>query len=431
MFSVRDQENLANAHHTTAAGKPLNQTIRALQPKTPGANHKTPFRPRNDENKPLNTGKAAQNVFATPAPRNRAPLGVKTTNAKAHAFQTPAPLQKANPNEQTARKPSSARQSAKKKIYVAPEETIKADQPVLEDDFEPETGYAPPPIVPLPDPPMDFNYDTTYACLRPENFTRGVGEIYFQSPKDENGFSISQKREQEIHKKSLQKELDKILDTPAAELPSPDEEVKRILAAGPKRAIHTARTKGEVKAVESDLNTIRSRAAASKLSHNTTARTPRLPAAATRETTSSKQKRKPTFEISRDLVAPRSMPPPISKNTIGFPKARQPPSIIPKVEQVQAESVNQTSVGNVQTEQKTVPDESHISPRKFVALYGEPPVESDMWLRLKELEIRDRRREEDSKDASIEHEDSLFELDEDLDDKLAVMFEDDADDFEL
>ena len=55
MFVSRDQENLAHVHHTAAAAKPLNQSIRTLQPKTPGNRApKTPLRVvLNDENKPL------------------------------------------------------------------------------------------------------------------------------------------------------------------------------------------------------------------------------------------------------------------------------------------------------------------------------------------------------------------------------------------
>ena len=55
MLAARDQENLVHARQTTAAGKPLNQGIRGLQPKTPGNKApKTPFKVSlNDENKPL------------------------------------------------------------------------------------------------------------------------------------------------------------------------------------------------------------------------------------------------------------------------------------------------------------------------------------------------------------------------------------------
>lgn len=77
MLALRDQENLVHTHQTTAAGKPLNQNIRALHPKTPG-NLKTPFRAaKNDENKPLEfngqktalkggPSKLDKNAFITP-----------------------------------------------------------------------------------------------------------------------------------------------------------------------------------------------------------------------------------------------------------------------------------------------------------------------------------------------------------------------------
>lgn len=59
MLAVRDQENLVHAHQTVAAGKPLNQGTKQLQPKTPGARApKTPLKvPLNDENDPLMLGK--------------------------------------------------------------------------------------------------------------------------------------------------------------------------------------------------------------------------------------------------------------------------------------------------------------------------------------------------------------------------------------
>ena len=52
MLAARDQENLVHGHQTTAAGKPLNQGLRQLPPKTPGnKTSKTPFKvPLNDEN---------------------------------------------------------------------------------------------------------------------------------------------------------------------------------------------------------------------------------------------------------------------------------------------------------------------------------------------------------------------------------------------
>jgi hypothetical protein len=55
MLASRDQENLVHTYQTIAAGKPLNQSVQGLPPKTPSNRApKTPFRVAlNDENKPL------------------------------------------------------------------------------------------------------------------------------------------------------------------------------------------------------------------------------------------------------------------------------------------------------------------------------------------------------------------------------------------
>jgi len=84
MLAVRDQENLVHGHQQVAASKPLNQSTRTLQPKTPGNRFpKTPLKiPLQDENAPggfggktiLGTkgkgldkgGKFDQNAFVTP-----------------------------------------------------------------------------------------------------------------------------------------------------------------------------------------------------------------------------------------------------------------------------------------------------------------------------------------------------------------------------
>ena len=52
MLAARDQENLVHGHQQVAAAKPLNQTVRSLQPKTPGTRYpKTPLKvPLHDEN---------------------------------------------------------------------------------------------------------------------------------------------------------------------------------------------------------------------------------------------------------------------------------------------------------------------------------------------------------------------------------------------
>jgi hypothetical protein len=91
MLASRDQENLIYTHQTTAAGKPLNQAIRGLQPKTPGNRvPKTPFRVAlNDENKPLapngqNTGfkpiaKGNENTLQTTQKDGKSDNGVFVT----------------------------------------------------------------------------------------------------------------------------------------------------------------------------------------------------------------------------------------------------------------------------------------------------------------------------------------------------------------
>lgn len=52
MLSTRDQENLVHGHQQVAASKPLNQSTKSLQPKTPGNRYpKTPLKvPLHDEN---------------------------------------------------------------------------------------------------------------------------------------------------------------------------------------------------------------------------------------------------------------------------------------------------------------------------------------------------------------------------------------------
>lgn len=423
MFSTIDQENLTAAHHTTAANKPLNQGIRAYQAKTPGP-HRTPFRARNDENAPLNTVKAAKNVFVTPAPRiaARAPLGAKTTNAKAQAFQTPAPGLKPAPSklEQTLKRPSTTRRSVKKQVFVDPQPAAdSADAQLDEDtDNEPDFGYAPPEAQPLPDSPIDFSeIDQTYSVLKPENINRGIEQIYFQSPKDENGFSISQKKQEEEDKNSLQQDLESILQVPVIKNSDPDDQVKAMIAAGPRSSKSHSRTKSQ--AQQSQVDTIRARSAASALSRPTTVRKhQRLPSTATKDTASTKSKRKPTFAVATDIAPPRSVPGPISRTTIGFPKAKKPASILPTATQKQPLTDRTGMSSKVQRPSEHELAQSQISPRKFVELYGEPPVESEMWFRLMALEIKDRHRD----DVDRQEEDNIFQLDmdQDLDDKLRM-----------
>ena len=205
MLSVLDQENITASHATIAASKPLNHSTRSLQPKTPGLGaSRTPSRFQNDENASFNTTKATKNAFITPAPWiERAPLGAKTTNAKLKACQTPAP--KGLKDAPTTKKASTARRSVKKEIYVEPEPAFQ--EPDIDESIEPDSGFAPPPIIPLPDPPIDFSeIDQSYPELRPENFNRQFFH-YYRSRNDENGFSISKDQKQEADTRSLERDL--------------------------------------------------------------------------------------------------------------------------------------------------------------------------------------------------------------------------------
>lgn len=88
MLAARDQENLVNGHHQVAASKPLNQSVRNLQPKTPGPPSKTPLRvPLRDENAPGGglggksvKGKGIENMLMT---------GKKGATFDKSAFVTP------------------------------------------------------------------------------------------------------------------------------------------------------------------------------------------------------------------------------------------------------------------------------------------------------------------------------------------------------
>ena len=400
ILAARDQENLIHAHHTAAAGKPLNQGLRALNPKTPG-NLKTPFRPaKNDENLPITfkgqkvagkdgPSKLDKNAFVTPlAPRDRAPLGAKTTNAK--AFQTPAPLT-VKPGR-TVHKPSTGgRRSNRSKITVARSEPVEADvlanQP--EEQEEPDFGYAPPPPVELPDPPIEFVEDLELT----EELRRGNGlGYYFDSPKDKNGLSIRLKKEEEEWNKLNEernqealKDVDKPIFPTLAEL---NKQVDAMIAAGPRKK----------RAPLSRVDSTEARSAVVALSEPQ----PRLPFAAMKPTQASQQKQKGILPTTKPKPLGAREPPAstrfhhaaLSKNTIGFPKARKAPSIIPR------------SGGSIPPKPVRI-DQATIHPRDFRDLYGSPPAESDMWFRLKKYELLEEDLAKDENDA----EEDLFDSD--------------------
>ncbi|KAK5721446.1 hypothetical protein LTR17_014566 [Elasticomyces elasticus] len=197
MFASRTHnENAIYEKQTAAAGKPLNQGVKGLAPKTPGNKvPKTPFKV-NDENAAFGNGKTGgkakegglfggqgkggkvdQNAFVTPAgPRTRAPLGNKTTNAKA-LLQTPAGT---TTKLAATNKPTSPRlRRGKVKIHTADSDPL--DNAVEE---EREIEYMPPREVPLPDHPEDcWPSDRTYPQFEGENLTRGWYAEFSESKK--------------------------------------------------------------------------------------------------------------------------------------------------------------------------------------------------------------------------------------------------------
>ncbi|KAK6369580.1 hypothetical protein LTS17_009486 [Exophiala oligosperma] len=407
MLAARDQENIVHARQTAAAGKPLNHTIRSLHPKTPG-NLKTPFRAsKNDENAPFTfkgqrgltkdgPSKLDQNSFVTPlAPRNRAPLGAKTTNAKAPAFKTPAAAPLTTKPGRSAQKPSTGRRSGRSKIVVSRAEPAEAD--VLterqDEEDEPDYGYAPPPPVALPDPPLDFSPEEFPPPLTREELSREIAELYVNSPKDENGLSLRLKKEREEWDRLDEERIKETLlykDMPAE---SPNKQVDAMIAAGPKRQ----------RPQLSRVDTMQAKSAAEALSEPQ----PRLPSAALKTTQASEQKRKgilpstkpKPLSTSTASVPSRSTHAAVSKNTIGFPKAKKPPSIIPK-----GTGVDRS--GPIALKKPAKIDQSKIHPKDFRDLYGSPPIESDMWFRLKEYELLEK---DGSMDADLV--DDLFEPD--------------------
>jgi hypothetical protein len=377
MLAARDQENLVHAHQSTAAGKPLNQGVRGLQPKTPGNNSKTPFRPaRNDENRNL-TVKGPKpgldkNAFVTPAgARTRAPLGAKTTNAKAQAFKTPGAKQPTLQPLKSARQ-SSVRRSLKSKITVALSEPV-SDVLAEDDDDLSEPEYAPPNPIELPDPPMDIPYNQEMPQFHGMNLMKGYGEVY-GSPTDDSGVSLRLKRQQEVEEQRDRENDQMILDT-LKDWPNPavdnDKKVEAMIAAGSKQT-------------NSETGTMRAKAAVNALARPTSS----VPLRAKDVTTTTMQKpRKPAFSVhsAKTLQEPSNISTlrstaaaAVSRNTIGFPKAKKPASIIPFTDR---------PISRAPPSAPTKIDQSNIHPREFVRLYGTPPIESEMWFRLKEHEL--------------------------------------------
>jgi hypothetical protein len=204
--------------------------------------------------------------------------------------------------------------------------------------------------------------------------------------------SIRLKQEEEEWKKFDEERIQKTLEAVDKPVFPPSDELNKqvddMIATGPKRK----------RAPLSRVDSTEARSAAAALSEPL----PRLPLAATRPTQASEQKKrgimsaaKPkTLDVRDPAASIRTNHAALSKNTIGFPKAKKAASIIPR--------------NGATTAPKPVKiDQSSIHPRDFRDLYGSPPVESDMWFRLKRYELLEEDLAKDNDDV----EDGLFGTD--------------------
>ncbi|KAL4959152.1 uncharacterized protein BDV14DRAFT_185308 [Aspergillus stella-maris] len=290
MLALRDQENLVHAHQTVAASKPLNQSTRQLQPKTPGNRApKTPFKvPLKDENDPLAFGKktlktggkqnenanpSAKDAFVTPMghTRQRAPLGMKTTNAKARGLQTPAaPLGTLKP-EKTTRKGSTQRVKKFAPFVEQAKPEVQA-QPVQDD--VPDIEYMPPKPKDLPDHPDDITYDTSFPQFRPENLALGLESVYGDNEVGSDGLTKRQRKFQKdsaTYDKMVDEMIMKQIESVNFNEPSDDDQSGKPSGAEiPQRRIRTRTTRvisGNSKA-STGVSTVRARDAAKALSGN-------------------------------------------------------------------------------------------------------------------------------------------------------------------
>ena len=317
-------------------------------------------------------------------------LGNKTTNAKGQAFQTPAPPKTLRP-EKINRKATTTRKSVKSKITVAEPEPAEAGVLSIGEDDVADVEYCPPPPVELPDPPIEFGYDETFPEFKGRNFTRGWAEMYGE-PRDENGMTAHERYIDELctkyEKEADQKMLGDItnMSDGGSEL---DRQVNAMIAAGPR---------SQSKICSTLVDTARAKSAAAALSQTG------LPYAAMKPTASSLQKsrKKPTFQIRSSENAPGPTNPSpmrhtaaevVSKNTIGFPKAKTAPSIVPSKSKVVSK--------NPGIARPTTISQSDIHPADFRELYGEPPLGSEMWIRLRQHDLLWKELEDEDLDKAI------------------------------
>ncbi|KAG0645393.1 hypothetical protein D0Z07_8993 [Hyphodiscus hymeniophilus] len=389
MFSTRDQENLVHGHQQVAASKPLNQSTRSLQPKTPGNKYpKTPLKiPLHDENAPagfggksvkgkglenLATGKKAtfnKDDFVTPmGPRTRAPLGMKTTNAKAKAFQTPA-----GPAEKEAEKAQAPQTSARRLKKVTHAETSKIqvhgdESPLVEREVE----YCPPKPKELPFETEDFpDGCLDYTALKPGNLMRGLHQTYYNKV-DANGMTRQDRELEASYQRSIKKADEQTMkmmeeDWTIGDVPETFRNLKKKQPVDKDNAKLAPRnaplsTKGPA--------TIASRKAASALSV--------VPKSTVVPPKTTKPKPATSFLSRPKLSLPATNNNPMaaevaSRSTIGYTKGRNASTALKKKEGGFTRSVSNVSHSSDTT----------ITPARFAEKEGGPG--SEEWRRLKFL----------------------------------------------
>lgn len=367
MLAARDQENLVHGHQQVAAAKPLNQTVRSLQPKTPGTRYpKTPLKvPLHDENslsgfggKPgggngmenLGTSKMGstldKNAFVTPmGPRTRAPLGMKTTNAKAKAFQTPGGLAPEKEFERFQAPKTSVRRPKKVTHADAVKLQIHGDEsPLAERDVE----YAPP-------KPKDLPYESdvfpdgclNYDIIKPENMMRGMHQAYHCEVDEEGRTELDRRYEEEYQRsaKATDEQILKMMEEEwtVGDVPETFQHLKKKMAPNTSGAL----TKKTPPVVSMGPATITSRRAASALSVP-----PKLLVAPSK---ASKPAAKPAIPfIGRSRQAVSLLPSKVSemgrgaaniasKSTIGYSKGRSAMGALHKREAGLTRSVSNMS----------------------------------------------------------------------------------------
>ncbi|EEQ91886.1 hypothetical protein RJZ56_000899 [Blastomyces dermatitidis] len=465
MLAARDQENLVHAHRTAAAAKPLNQSTRQLQPKTPGNRApNTPFKlPLNDENNPLafgggrKTGKvnngqnenlprpgkdtiAGGNALVTPmAPRSRAPLGMKTTNAKANSFQTPAPPLGTSKPAKTVKRPSTTR----KLKHSAPE--IQPSQPravTVENTQEdvPDIEYMPPKPTPLPDPPEDIPYNEDFPQFKGKNFTRGWHKLFADEEVGEDGLTRKE-RERKAEQEAYDKRMDALIqeqvdnmellginvrqfpDEPCAEEMAAEIMRKRVMRQQPaKRVI-----------VDRSISTVKSRTAARMLSQQPQSTVaPPMP--------KHKPKPKPKIRFSSGFARPtkqqqeqkqqkqqrqqKQQPTPSnpstmrhaaatasSRTTVGYSRGRRVSSSLWQKTAGTTTSRQNTTARQATSSSKNPAD--ILSPAKYMEVYGSPPFGSEMWSRCKAAGLFDSAPEYEQEEQEEKEEIALFRVEDD------------------